>query len=643
MKTLRVILILLACILVFATARAQSQIDYTDENRSALVIGNSGYKMGRLANPVNDARAMAAILEQLGFNVILRTEIPNKDEMKRVIREFRRLLEKGGVGLFYYAGHGLQVDGINYLIPVEAQIFNEEEVEYECVEAGFVLAQMEIARNRMNVVIMDACRDNPFARSFRSYRGGLATINAPTGTLIAYATAPGSVASDGTGKNGLYTEILLNEIQVKGQKIEETFKNVRRGVLDMSDGRQIPWESSSLIGDFYFVPPATTTEPAEETTALKPQPIRTEDPAVPATTETITAELTWKADNTGAYLFRNNNPYNENTEMSWAGNDMIVYDKEIGKTYVLRNCSGVQDNQLRAAEPLEYSGNLFWKKNGAGYYLFEKGIPIQNKTVSDWFGDHLWVVNEDGESGYILRDYRNTPSSDYKPAEVINITSPMMWGKVMSSEIFMFENGKRLVTEANKQIVNKDILVYSTITQNSYLLEGYTTVEQGSLQAARTLGAGSNAYWKANREGYWFYVKGTEVTNNTDFEWTGKDLQVLYGDNTYLLTSYTSNQDNKIRPAELIAADRTAVEETTEPQQAEIQTETKVAKAEWKANRDYYWLYLDGKEVSSETDFTWTNNRKDMIVTHIPTGRKFIFRNYLNSRDNKMRAAEEIK
>lgn len=641
MKKLEMVLFLAGCLLVFSTSGVFGQTEPEEEIRTALIIGNSKYRMGVLANPVNDARAMATVLKQVGFDVILKTEIPNKDEMKRVIREFGRKLERGGVGLFYYAGHGLQVDGINYLIPVEAQIYNEEEVEYECVEAGFVLAQMESARNRMNVVIMDACRDNPFARSFRSSKRGLATINAPTGTLIAYATAPGSVASDGTGKNGLYTEILLNEIQVKGQKIEETFKNVRRSVLDMSDGRQTPWESSSLIGDFYFVPPSEETQPVAQIDADPVQKINDAEPAM-IRNDVADAEITWKADNQGQYLFRNNRPVGDDVEMAQAGDDFIVYDKTTKRTYVLRNGTVLTDNQLRAAELVNLRGEIFWKRNGQGFYLFDKGIPIHNETVSDWFGDNLWVYHEKANRGYLLEDFRNTPSTDYKPATIVATRSPMMWGKI-SSEIYMFEDGKRLLTEASKNPVNKDILVYSSLTGDSYLLENYTTVAEGELQPARNLDSGTDAYWKANRDGYWFYLEGVEVTNDTDYEEADRDLKVLYGESSYLLKNYWNLLDNTLRSAVPLNVTPPETVQTRTQQVAEKDQESKTVNAEWKADKDYYWFYLDGQEVSNDTDWEWAANEKDMIITHKSSGRKFLLRNYMNCRDNKMRKAEEIK
>ncbi|MFY9610522.1 MAG: caspase family protein [Blastocatellia bacterium] len=221
------------------------------DRRVALVIGNSAYKDSPLLNPVNDARAMAHTLRNLRFEVLYGENLSQND-IKRNIRAFGEKIRNGGVGLFYYAGHGIQIRGTNYLIPVGSTILSEEEVEYESVDVGLVLAQMAAARNQLNIVILDACRNNPFARSFRSAQKGLASIDAPSGTLLAYATAPGSVASDGEGENGLYTQELLKNMRVPGVSIEQVFKQVRIGVQDKTQGKQVPWESSSLVGDFYF-------------------------------------------------------------------------------------------------------------------------------------------------------------------------------------------------------------------------------------------------------------------------------------------------------------------------------------------------------------------------------------------------------
>jgi uncharacterized caspase-like protein len=224
------------------------------ERRVALIIGNAAYQhAGPLRNPVNDARSMAQTLSGMGFQVLLR-ENRTEDQVKQDIREWGRQLDQNSVALFYYSGHGIQVKGENYVVPVDAEIASEEEVEYSAVNVGLVMAQMERARSRVNIVFLDACRNNPFARSFRSASQGLAMVNAPAGTFIAYATAPGDVASDGSASagNGLYTQQLLRYLNTPGLPIEQMHKQVRIAVSGASNGDQVPWESSSIMGDFYF-------------------------------------------------------------------------------------------------------------------------------------------------------------------------------------------------------------------------------------------------------------------------------------------------------------------------------------------------------------------------------------------------------
>jgi uncharacterized caspase-like protein len=186
----------LALICVSTSMAQRRDLIIEKSKRFALVIGNAAYKGSPLSNPVNDARDIAQTLSDLGFEVIYKQNA-TQAEMKSAIRAFGDRIVKGDVALFYFAGHGAQVNGENYLIPVGAVITKEEEIEYESVNAGFVLAQMASAGNKMNIVILDACRNNPFARSFRSQAQGLAQIRAPAGTIIAYATEPGSVAADG--------------------------------------------------------------------------------------------------------------------------------------------------------------------------------------------------------------------------------------------------------------------------------------------------------------------------------------------------------------------------------------------------------------------------------------------------------------
>src|SRR3989344_8751560 len=249
------------------------------ERRVALVVGNGSYKNAPLRNPVHDAEAVAKTLQRLGFHVTLKL---NQDRLglAQAIRDFGNQLKGSNAGLFYYAGHGMQVKGRNYLIPVDADIQVEDEVPYRSIDANEVLAKMETSRNPLNVGILDACRNNPFARSFRSNSQGLAQMDAPSGTLLAFATSPGSVASDGSGSNGLYTKHLLTNLDPPGLAIEQMFKRVRISVMKDTVNKQIPWESSSLVGDFYF----NVSKPA-----LAPTPTVTPAPTVTATTTVATA------------------------------------------------------------------------------------------------------------------------------------------------------------------------------------------------------------------------------------------------------------------------------------------------------------------------------------------------------------------
>ena len=225
------------------------------EPREALVIGNGAYADAPLKNPVHDARAMAQVLSEFGFQVT-RLENASQQRMEEAIRGFRDRLEAGrGVGLFYFAGHGVNVGGRNYLLPV-AQVFeSESDVKFKATDAGYVLSAMEDAGARVSLVILDACRNNPFgARSlFRSAAKGLTGMDAPRGSLVAFATAPGSTAADGSGENGLYTGDLVKTIRaMPALEVEQLLKKVSARVQADSGGTQVPFRSSSLTGEFYF-------------------------------------------------------------------------------------------------------------------------------------------------------------------------------------------------------------------------------------------------------------------------------------------------------------------------------------------------------------------------------------------------------
>jgi len=256
-----------------ATAKPSSEMPgsaiASKERRVALVIGNAAYPgAGALKNPANDANDIGVKLKKLGFDVTVRTDIRHKD-MLRSLTEFGDKVQSGTEALFFYAGHGMQVKGKNYLIPIDAEIRNEASASSEAVDVDQLLDKLSLAR--LSVVILDACRNNPFERRFRGSGQGLAQINAPTGTLIAYATAPGKVASDGAGHNGLYTAELLAAMDIPGIKIEDVFKRVRGNVVRKSNDSQTPWESSSLTGDFYFIFQGPTTATIQLAPAADPE------------------------------------------------------------------------------------------------------------------------------------------------------------------------------------------------------------------------------------------------------------------------------------------------------------------------------------------------------------------------------------
>jgi formylglycine-generating enzyme required for sulfatase activity len=250
----------------------------TPPSRLALVIGNATYggDLGVLRNPVHDASDMATTLQQLGFTVTLLQDATHQ-QMETAVVAFSRQLRQGGIGLFYFAGHGVQLDGSNYLVPVGVSLASTAGVRFHTVAAEWVLASMEEAGNGLNIMILDACRNNPFPRQWRTTQRGLAPMQAARGSLIAYATAPGATAADGSERNGIYTKHLLRAMTIPDLLIEQMFKQVRVAVEQETQGQQTPWESSSLRGDFMFRPqmdrtaaPASPQTPSPESTPETP-------------------------------------------------------------------------------------------------------------------------------------------------------------------------------------------------------------------------------------------------------------------------------------------------------------------------------------------------------------------------------------
>jgi hypothetical protein len=228
-----------------------SAITKDNRRRLALVIGNAAYKNSPLRNPVNDANLISSVLSSSGF-AVSRYENLTYSKMREVVRDFGAKLNRGDVGLFYYSGHAVQYRGKNYLLPINDDLKHSDEIPSSSLDMDFVLAKMESANNDLNIVILDACRNNPLGAEARNIDRGLTNVSAAKGTFIAFATSPGNVAIDGSGTNSPYTKNLAQSIRKGGLSLEQVFKQVRRAVISETGNKQVPWENSSMLGDFYF-------------------------------------------------------------------------------------------------------------------------------------------------------------------------------------------------------------------------------------------------------------------------------------------------------------------------------------------------------------------------------------------------------
>ena len=260
---------LLACLALACLAVAPIENACAAESRSALVIGNSSYSFSPLVNPTNDANDIATALRGAGFEVVLKTDA-NQRDINGAIRDFGEMLRrKGGVGLFFFAGHGVQASGENYFVPIGDLFADENELRQRAVGASTVVEAMTEAHNALNIIVLDACRNNPISNATR----GLSRIDSSSSLFVSYSTSPGAVALDGSGRNSPYSKNLVAAIGVPDIPIEETFKRTLKGVYQETRGQQTPWISSSFFGDFYFKPSrpgAADKPPGQVQTALGP-------------------------------------------------------------------------------------------------------------------------------------------------------------------------------------------------------------------------------------------------------------------------------------------------------------------------------------------------------------------------------------
>jgi tetratricopeptide (TPR) repeat protein len=280
---LRVVIFFFVLLLMSPVAHA--------EKRVALVIGNSAYRpQGELTNPRNDANDVAAALKRHGFQVIEGLDL-DKAALDRKLRDFALALTKADVGLFFYAGHGLQVSGNNYIIPIDAEVMTETALDFETMRLDFVQRFME-RTTATNILIVDACRNNPFARNLQRTMGtraaavgrGLAPVEAGVGTLVSFSTQPGAVADDGTGRNSPFTGALVKHLTSSNEEIMSLLLDVRVDVIRETNRRQVPWEHTALTGRFYF---KALTKPAVSSPPYIPNPVL----PLPATPQTNASEV----------------------------------------------------------------------------------------------------------------------------------------------------------------------------------------------------------------------------------------------------------------------------------------------------------------------------------------------------------------
>ena len=275
MKIIQIIVLLSLFSITYADDRGvRISTKMHKEKRVALVIGNNDYQgvLSKLRNPINDARAIKNILTSRGFEVIYR-EDTGKRAMKQAIKEFYTKIKKGGVGFFYFSGHGIETDGQNYLIPIDAELDEKGDAEDEAISLNKITRKMQNAKNRLNIVVLDACRNDPFSRSAGT--GGLAKSE-PIGLFVSFSTGAGSVASDGkSGENGLFTKSLIKHMQ-QSLDLQEVFQRTREEVYDASNQRQFPAIYNQTIrGKFYF----TLPDPSTQTVTLPTQSVEAPTPA----------------------------------------------------------------------------------------------------------------------------------------------------------------------------------------------------------------------------------------------------------------------------------------------------------------------------------------------------------------------------
>jgi predicted CoA-binding protein len=424
--------ILLLGVLSVTVVNAQSDRAFRiqemqSEARVALVIGNGAYdgsKLNKLKNPTNDSYDIKELLKRKGFEVIY-VEDASQEEMDRSVDTFlNKLKSKKAIGMFYYAGHGAEVKGENYLIPIGANIPDETSIKYRTLAVNRVVDGMKDAKNRLNIIILDACRNNPY-KNTRGGNGGLAEISDADGIFIAYATDKGKTAEDGRGRNGLFTTHLLKYMDTEGLTIEQMFKSVRKAVREESDGFQIPWQSSSIEGDFYFTLPKV-----QVATQIVQQVQKVEQVVKPVVVQEVVKPIIPKEVVVIDGLWYQNQPFSqqdkENYDNQVEGGRVWTWDG--AKNYCDNlTLGGKSDWRLPTREELMKLGSVKLYHSDGDYKNFDEWKVLHLEKWNKWFENnkHKRIKNVKGYEYFIRQEFvENMPplNGTYKNVAFWSIT-----------------------------------------------------------------------------------------------------------------------------------------------------------------------------------------------------------------------------
>jgi len=637
--------------------------DIKNEQRLALIIGNFDYEDSPLINPKNDSRDIANALKKLGFKVTFRQNVTRK-QFRKEIRVFGDKLRKGGTGLFYYAGHGIQAKGVNYLVPVKADILREDEISDEAIEAGSVLRKMESARNRLNIVILDACRNNPFARSFRSGVKGLTRMDAPSGTIIAYATSPGSTASDGGEgeRNSPYTKNLLNHMKTPGLSIEQVFKKVRIGVRRETENLQTPWESSSLTGDFYFIADNDSSTGVSRVSSSKRYENKiakittrpSETKRKPSSSRTSSRSVKWRRGTDGYYVFVDDEPihYKDSVTASKMAQDHLVYDSETGKHYQLPKYYDQKKNssaRLKKGKEVYSPSKAFFTRGKNGYYLSYKGNGLHTKDTIKAFktGDNHLVYDKETKKYFLLPNYYKLAKNNNNGLKkaVMPVTSNQTLWKRGPDGYYIFSKDEALHYKDSVTAfrMGEDHLVYDADDKKFFLCKNYYKKPKNHRQkflSAKTIYNPNNTLWKRGPGGYVAFADGEALHKKDSIkaEKDGNDHILIDKDTgkKYIFKDYYRQKRtyaNKLRPA-VIIHDDLASNSVRKKKKAKPVYKKPTEKIKWRRGTDGYSLFVNGEELHYKDSVTAARMAQDHLVYDKESKKHYLLPKYYDQKKN---------